>query len=353
MSNQIKVLVVGDYLFSLYEEALVKAFRRLGLQVEEFKVCNYLDYTTFLSRKITNLQLNWLIGPIIHKANKDLERKLDEGKYDFVFFYRPRIFKPSVIEQGAHKSILMCYNNDDPFGKLYTSRYWKYYIEGLPYYHHIFYYRHKNKKDYEALNIVGNTSLLRSYYIADQNFPIPTPKEYDVIFIGHFEDDGRDEYIKYLLENGVSFKLFGTGWHKSKYFNYFESVMGKIRPVRKEYNETINKAKIALVFLSTLNSDTYTRRCFEIPATKTLMLAKYTDDLNSMFQEGVEADYFRDKEELLDKVRYYLANEEQCRKVGELGYARLIKDGHEITDRARDIIEIYKKIDESRKNHYH
>ena len=47
-------------------------------------------------------------------------------------------------------------------------------------------------------------------------------------------------------------------------------------------------------FFSRLNRDTYTRRCFEIPAAGTLMLCDYSDHAATLFAPGREADFFRD-----------------------------------------------------------
>ena len=75
--------------------------------------------------------------------------------------------------------------------------------------------------------------------------------------------------------------------------------------------------------------------------TKTMMLAEYTDDLASLFTPEVEADYFKSKEQLLDKVNFYLSHK-LTKSIGEAGYRRLIKDGHEVVDRCWQVIEKYK-----------
>ena len=121
-------------------------------------------------------------------------------------------------------------------------------------------------------------------------------------------------------------------WQKSRYFK------DSIKPL---YG--INQAKISLVFLSKINNDT--RRCFEIPATKTMMLSEYTDDLaQNLFEEGREADYFKSKEELLEKIQYYLNNESEIAKIGNAGYERLMKDGHEVKDRTKQIMQTFEKL---------
>lgn len=150
--------------------------------------------------------------------------------------------------------------------------------------------------DYRRLGY-NNTSLLRSYYIKEKNFPIPKlpTKKYchNVVFIGHFEDDGREEYIKCLMKDDeIDFHLYGTLWDRSKYAMEIRSRFGEIKPLYDDYNLVLNSARIALVFLSKRNNDTYTRRCFEITAARTFMLSEYTEDLDSMFKEGVEAEVF-------------------------------------------------------------
>lgn len=72
------------------------------------------------------------------------------------------------------------------------------------------------------------------------------------------------------------------------------------------------------------------------------MLSQCTDDLDSMFKEGIEAEYFRDKEEMMDKIRYYLKHDDKREKIAKAGYERLLRDGHEVTDRAGEILRVYK-----------
>ena len=98
------------------------------------------------------------------------------------------------------------------------------------------------------------------------------------------------------------------------------------------------------MFLSKLNSDTYTRRCFEIPATQTLMLSEYTDDLNEMFPSDKCAVYFTTPEELVVKCKYLLSHPNEIKQIAENGYKRLKELGGSEIDRCRQIIETYKKI---------
>ncbi len=184
---------------------------------------------------------------------------------------------------------------------------------------------------------------MRSYYIKQNNFPIECDKIYDVVFLGHFENDGRDRYIKSMIDAGIKVTVFGDElWKEAPLYNNIKSVVEKSKR-GKEYNETINRAKIALVFLSKINKDTYTRRCFEIPATKTLMMCEYTDDMASMFEPDKEAVYFNSPDDLVRKCKYLLEHDELIAEIAENGYNKLLKSGHEVTDRAKEIIKVYEQ----------
>ena len=338
-----KILIVADGKWGeLYDTALHNGFTSLGVESKKFTWHQY--FSNSISAKLQN---KFLYGPLIDKINKDLFEECQSYKPDLVFIYRGTHIYPNTIKniKKEIKCKVYGYNNDDPFSKKYTFfdfRLWNLYKKSIPYYDWIFSYRLKNIIDYKNINY-KNISLLRSYYIKEKNYFIEnTEKKYDIIFIGHFENDNRDETIKYLLDNGIKIQVFGTGWEMSQFFSFFQQNMLDIKPLYGDkYNLTINQAKIALVFLSKLNNDTYTRRCFEIPATKTMMMSEYTDDLNSLFQESKEAEYFKDKEELLEKTKYYLSNERQIQLIGQNGYEKLMYDGHEAVDRCQEILKVF------------
>lgn len=349
-----KLLVAADWHGDIYAQAFYDAFRTLNIDTDKFSWKEYFHNYQYANRyDVDNnkfkslyyrLQNKFIIGPSVWKINRDFKDKCLETKPDLIFIYRGTHIAPKTLK--SIKSTIGCkvygYNNDDPFSKEYKKYVWRFFMQSIPFYDHIFSYRWKNIEDYRAIGYT-KVSLLRSYYLKTKNFSIENSRDTqytcDVIFIGHFENDGRDLAIKELFDNNINVKLYGTEWENSIYYDYFVEKMGQITPVYNEYNIALNSAKIALVFLSKLNNDTYTRRCFEIPATKTMMMAEYTDDLNSMFKEGSEAEYFRTKEELLDKVTYYLNNDEKLLQVSSAGHKRLYDDGHEVKDRCEQIIK--------------
>ena len=67
-------------------------------------------------------------------------------------------------------------------------------------------------------------------------------------------------------------------------------------------------------------------RTFEIPGCEEFMLTQYVDGLDEYYREGKEIAVFKNNNELLNKIRYYLDNDKERRKVAKAGYIRTIKE---------------------------
>ncbi len=283
-------------------------------------------------------------GPAFQRLNADLLRTVERLRPEVVFLFRGDAILPETL-QGLRSlgAQVVGWNNDDPFSEHAHARRWRHFVNGIPGYDRLWGYRMSNVEEFRRRGC-PRVGLLRSFYLRELNFPVSDPiadsLRSQVAFLGHWEDDGREDFIEALLrEPGLDFKLWGTLWERSRLARELAKRFGRIRPVyREDYNLAINGAGIGLVFLSRLNHDTYTRRCFEIPITGTLMLSEYTPDLASLFEEGVEAEFFRGPGELLDKVRFYVRNDEARRRVGLAGRARVLRDGHEALDRAKQVL---------------
>jgi spore maturation protein CgeB len=111
-----------------------------------------------------------------------------------------------------------------------------------------------------------------------------------------------------------------------------------------DYRQAVCGTKIALGFLSSLNRDTYTRRNFEVPAMGTMMLSQYSDDLNRLFDEGVDIEFFRSPEELLSKARHYLTHDDEREAVARAGRARVERDGHDVDSRMVEMLDVLRDV---------
>lgn len=350
-----KIIVAADwYGEEIYAGVFKNGFEKLGHEVKKFSWKEYFKHYQYSHRYETDnnffksiyyrFQNKFILGPVVDKINRDFVDLVKSYKPDLLFVYRGTHIYPETLKAVNETGCkIYGYNNDDPFSPHYPKFFWRHFIKGVNYYDHLFCYRIHNIVDYNKMGY-SHVSLLRSYYVNERNFPLSEKnKNYnnDVVFVGHYENDGRDESLLHLFEEKVDLKIYGIGWEKSPLIERIKEFNGEVKPVYDDYNEVLSSAKIALVFLSKLNRDTYTRRCFEIPAANTLMLSEYTGDLDSLFCKGVDADYFSSKEELLSKIDFYLNNQSKLDGVAENGRRRLLKDGHELLDRVQQVLDIY------------
>lgn len=355
-----KILVAGDWHSELHEEAVAHALQTLGHVVERFAWHDYFKAAGHsLASRVFGLWLRaqnkYLWGGRIVQMNNDLVNLARHAQPDAIFIYRGTHVLPKTLRclrEAVPGVVLVGYNNDDPFAPGHVAGLWRHFIAGLPELDLALAYRHTNLEDFRRAG-ARRVELLRSWYITERNYQLELSEaeherfDCDVVFVGHFEADMRLECLEEVVRRGWRLRLFGhdEGWRRP-----LESsqVLRRFSPVNTvwgdDYNRALNGARIALCFLSKLNRDTYTRRCFEIPASGTMMLSEYSEDLANMFAPGVEADFFASPSQLAEKLDKYLCNESLRRRVANAGRARVVRDGHDVVSRMRQMIRWVNEI---------
>ena len=163
----------------------------------------------------------------------------------------------------------------------------------------------------------------------------------DVVFAGHYEADGREEYIACLVDAGVHVRVSGGADWTKKVLKRHAAYFGDIAPANgDDYTKALCGAQVCLAFLSRMNRDTYTFRCFEIPACGRLLMCERTPDLEAMFLDGDEAVFFSSKEELREKTLWLLRNPAEIQRISKAGRRRVYADGHDVVSRARAFVQL-------------
>lgn len=341
-----KILLVGSFQYSIYSPAFEKGFKSLGHTVD-YVDTNAYHYKGRSLSILDRVMAKYHIGLPLFKLNRDVKAKVKSFKPDFVFFYNCMDVFTSTYKSIKKSGVkFFTYTNDDPFSRILNKSWCQKFHRSLPLADWNFVYRKKNIRDYNSIG-VHNVSLILPYFIAQSNYPKNLERSIPLSFMGHWEDDGRDEYVRELLDANLPFVLFGddSTWSRSSIYNRLtEKGVLQPRKVGDEYNNTINSLQVAIVFLSKLNHDTYTRRCFEIPITKTCMLCEYTDDMNEMFPENECAVYFRNPKEFKEKALWLLNNPEECKRIGENAFERLKVIGGSEIDRCKEIVSKYTEL---------
>jgi spore maturation protein CgeB len=342
-----RILLAGNFRFAWWEEACSIALEDLGHEVIRFPWYEYFESGLGKAEKYAAL-----VGPITRRINQKLIQAVTENKADLLLVWTGVHVTAKTLErirQLNPQCIIAAYNNDDPFSPKYTSaeapfnqkRLWKIFRSAIASYDMHFVFRPINVS--EVLKVGAKEAhVLMPYYIPELHQPACSTEdqrhdlECDIAFIGHYEPDGREQYIRALVEAGIHTKLYGEKYWTQSVLGDLAEYFGEVHPVYGvDYRNALSGAKIGLCFLSKLNRDTYTCRCFEIPACGTLLLSERTDDLTRMFVEDEEAVFFSSQDELIEKVLWLKSHPEKIEQIAQAGMKRVRADGHSIDERMK------------------
>lgn len=218
--------------------------------------------------------------------------------------------------------------------------------------------------------------------------PYDVPVEFDVTFVGQAYGD-RPGYIEYLLDQGIDARVWGYGWQKLKpesrsaarlrQAQRLVRIGGKLltpagwRAVAERAKRVMQpKAEVAgcdvsfgllnvveelpVEILGGTLSDTemiqlYSRskinlgfstcgnthqtgerivqvrlRDFEVPMSGGFYMVEYMEELEGFFDIGKEVVCYEGPEDLAEKIKYYLAHDDERGQIRKAGYERCLRD---------------------------
>jgi len=319
-----------------------KTLQRMGFNVHGLDVDPYIFGTIWV-----RFHYHLCFGPGIASLNRELIKQLAEFKPDLIWVDNKPFVKSSTLKQIKNqypKTKIINVITDDPFGKFYYS--WRSIYKTFKYYDCHFVQREENISELKKWGANRVETCFRSF---DPNFHrVLNSEEFDLSnykseigFIGSYEEE-REEYITYLVQNGIKLTITGDGWPSGKYWNILKEYYTGPSVYGDEYIKRINGMEIALHFLRKANRDQQDSRTFEIPACRTFMLAERSHLHLNFFEEGKEADYFTSKEELLKKIKYYLINKAERDRIAFEGYKRSYASGYDHESRLKHVIDCTK-----------
>ena len=130
---------------------------------------------------------------------------------------------------------------------------------------------------------------------------IPSIKKYDVCFVGHMNDQNRVDALDKLFGAFPNF-FFGKRLFEEAALKYCES--------RVVFNISIK--------------DDINMRCFEVLATKSLLLTNEIPTLDLLFKDGVHLVTYKTMDEAIEKAKYYIEHEDEAAKIAEAGYQEVL-----------------------------
>lgn len=330
-----RILLLGNWVWDIYEAALARGLESIGAEVVPFRTLE--SGAPPINSWSGRLRPGFLLGNL----NAQLLAAVERLQPDLIFGWRAIDILPSTwqkIRSLAPKSKIVLYHNDNPYDHARERVRCRHYLRSHRIADVVAVYRPANVRPALQLG-APRVEVFLSSYIRELHHPAVGGKFLGVSFVGHYEDDGRVEFIDALQRSGIPVALYGTNWHRAA--NSYEWLRG--RQIQgawgADYARVLSGSEVALTFLSARNRDVYTRRCFEIPACGSVLLAPRTDFLLERFEEGVEAEFWVGHDELVRKARYLLENPAFCARMAAAGRARVLRDGHDEYARARQVLD--------------
>ncbi len=169
-------------------------------------------------------------------------------------------------------------------------------------------------------------------------------RDIDVIFVGAQHPNKMPLLAKVKKALGNRFWLYGlTSLKKNVYFNLKYGFPGWVKPLPfPAYVSLYQRSKIGI---NVHNRGAYTvgsYRLFDLPANGVMQISDGGEYLCEYFSEGEDAISYRNADDLIDKVRYYLAHDEEREKIALQGFRRVQRDykiGH-LLRKAGDFIKM-------------
>jgi spore maturation protein CgeB len=154
------------------------------------------------------------------------------------------------------------------------------------------------------------------------------PRDVDVVFVGALHV-GKMEFLARVKKAlGPRLTLRGLcSLKKNVYFNLRYGFPGWVRPLAfADYVPLYQRAKIGI---NVHNRGDYTvgnYRLFDLPANGVMQISDGGPWLSEFFDVGEEIVGYRGVDELVDRVRHYLANDSERERIALNGYRRVLKD---------------------------
>jgi spore maturation protein CgeB len=344
-----KILFVGNLNEYTRTHQRYQAMRELGYEVNPLSTApipwrSGIDKLSLWCRVMNKLGY----PPDRTQVNEKTLQITREQTPDLIWIEKGLMVKPRTLKQIKRIDpdiVLVFYSTDNMIKRHNQSAYFRGCLSIYDWICQYAYFEGKNRVK-KWFRQMGAKRLLFTdgAYDRDAHRPLCVTKEdpqrlgADVVFVGSFEVD-RARQMLYLAQNGVPVRVWGGRWEGWQ--DRHPNLTVEARPIYgRDYAKALCASKIALGFLRKMNDDLQTGRTMEIPACGTFMLAERTRDHLKLFEEGKEAEFFDSKEELLEKVRYYLQHDDERERIAKAGRKRCVESGYSHHDRLKYMLDV-------------
>lgn len=353
-SSPMKILYAGTLDPSGTCFSRFRAIRELDPDLHGFDTDQELNWST-TSRLHRAIETHVLRGPRLRQANESLIARCRELRPDIVWVDAGEWVRPETLRALSEQGIFLVHHVTDAL----DARDWRVDMK-----------RRLLRDTASCYDIFFTTNMDDQKKLAGSPRPValltdlgydhrrfePSPMsdelaaEWDneLVFIGHYEAN-TEAGILALIDAGLPVRVYGHApWFASKN----RSKLGdRLRPQlgNEDYIRALKGARIGLCIVSVLNYNQTAARSFEIPGCGTFLLAIRTPQHLDCYEEGKEAEFFGDHDELVRKARYYLEHPEEREAIARRGLERCVASGYSWDAlMARDWVKVKELFEKAR-----
>jgi spore maturation protein CgeB len=319
----------------------MNAMEDLGCRISPFDISPYYLGSGRVRRWLTH-RLAW--GAALRRLNRDLCRLGRLARCDWIWIDRGTWIGPETVETLRRTTGgRAIHYTPDPAIVLHATRH---FLQAIPHYDVLItskpwevdlYYGH-GAKHVVMLPQGYDRAIFQPHEVSDhQRLRLASR----VCFVGHYEDHYYRCVKAARAVLGSSDLAVWGRWQRYQLLHpWLTRVVRGSGIWGVEYAKALCCTEIALGLVSQWIPETSTTRTFEIPACGTFLLAERTEEHQSFYEEGQEAEFFGSPEELQDKTRYYLAHPEPRKRIAAAGRRRCLAGGYSYHDRTGQILEL-------------
>lgn len=256
----------------------------------------------------------------IHKVNVELTKFILINNIDVVFCFTNTIINPSTIVylRSLGKKVILIYPDAIINLQLRHS-------SSISCYDFIFSY---SETAIEAFKHLGAKNVIFCPLAGDDDLHSIEPKDndqflYDISFIGNYRPE-REEVLLFIIKNFPNLKLKINGnWKKAK-SQELKKLAENLPLYGNDYAKFINNSFISLNIIDHSNFPAANMRFFEIPTAGGFQLCSSCPEMNNTFIDGEHLLYFKNLEDLVEKINYCLVERNNIKKIRILGHQLLL-----------------------------
>lgn len=331
-----KILLAGETGNHCLEMSYYEAFRSLGHETQLF------DTKRAVQRYARPGSLGFRVHrflPVdawIKKANKDLVNTARAFKPDLILVFTGAEILPGTF--AYLKTILdssICWYWADPLPNL--SRY---ICGSLPLTDIVFSYSENSLPVFQRM---GAQRTVWLPFAGDLSAHPGEPADrdaydWDISFIGSWRPE-REKVLQLIQQQWPDFriKVSGPYWHRCTYRPLKK--IASSRPVfGKEFADIVSRSFLNLNVMDDSNFPSVNMRFFEILTAGGAELCSASPEMEKTFVNRRQMLFFSDEQQLMDQVRFAIANPKEIDKIRKEGQ-NLLKERHLYRHRAASILQ--------------